>query len=413
MLKSALARFNRVPRPTAQLAITVALWQASTGVYILALVQQYLPEELGANAAFPGYALALYAAARFLLQTPAGWLADRCGRRRVLMLGIAVSIPSLFLMLQVQDAGLFLLFSALYGAGSAAIWPAIMAYVGDTNEIETRGRTLHALNLAQLLGLGLGTMIGVTLLDLISYQAAFIACLSLSGLALAFAYLGVRSAPASEARLPRAGRQASLSATRKQLLTTRVALLAGIALLLSIGTTVQAPIVGAYTTEVLDTKMHVLGLMLLVPGAVAAVFVVRFGHAADKFGRQVPMILGLTVAAVCYFMLSQTTDPILAVTLVAFAGAAYAISVPAWGAAALDATEIGGRGLMLGVLATVQGFGGAAGQAIGGVTNAAWGPVAPLKLGAMVLMLAMVLAVMHLRHQQRTAEAPAPTQALR
>jgi predicted MFS family arabinose efflux permease len=61
---------------------------------------------------------------------------------------------------------------------------------------------------------------------------------------------------------------------------------------------------------------------------------------------------------------------------------------------------------MLGMLATVQGFGGAAGQAIGGVTNAAWGPVAPFKLGAMVLLLAMALSVMHLR-QQRREETPA------
>jgi predicted MFS family arabinose efflux permease len=90
------------------------------------------------------------------------------------------------------------------------------------------------------------------------------------------------------------------------------------------------------------------------------------------------------------------------VHLIVLAGLAYAISVPAWGAAALDATEFGGRGLMLGLLATVQGVGGAAGQAIGGMTNAAWGPVAPLKVGAVLLMLALILTVMQLQHQRRT-----------
>jgi predicted MFS family arabinose efflux permease len=58
---------------------------------------------------------------------------------------------------------------------------------------------------------------------------------------------------------------------------------------------------------------------------------------------------------------------------------------------------------MLGMLATVQGFGGAAGQAIGGMTNAAWGPVAPFRMGALLLMLAIVLVLMHLRHQRRNA----------
>ena len=172
--------------------LTVFLWQASTGVFLISLVQQYLPQELDAGASFSGFALAAYAAARFALQAPAGWLADRLGRRRTLTLGIAVSLPSIYLMFQVQDATSFLAFSALYGAGSAAVWPSIMAHIGDTQRPERRGRTLNVLNISQLLGLGVGTMAGVTLLDLISYQAAFIACMVFSGLALAFAYRGAR-----------------------------------------------------------------------------------------------------------------------------------------------------------------------------------------------------------------------------
>ena len=397
MLETARSRLAAYPWHTLQLAVTVLLWQASAGVFVLSLVQQYLPEELEASAAFPGYALALYAAGRLLLQAPAGWLADRLGRRQTLTLGIAVALPSVFLMYQVQDARVFLVCSALYGAGSAAVWPAIMAYVGDTHEASGRGRALSMLNLAQLLGLGLGTMVGVTLIDLISYQAAFIACLGFSGLALSFAYGGTRAAP----RPARSAAPRAEGGLLRRLCSMRVLLLAGIALLLSIGTTVQAPVVGVYTSEVLDTKLSVLGLMLLAPATLALLLAVRYGHLADRFGRQVPLIGGLAVAAVCYYALSQTTHPFLAVHLVVLAGLAYAVSIPAWGAAALDASELGGRGLLLGMLATVQGFGGAAGQAIGGLTNAAWGPVAPFKIGAMLLMLALLLTVMQLRHQRR------------
>ncbi len=403
MVASLRSRFAAHPWQTLELAFTVFLWQASTGVFLLSLVQQYLPQELEANAAFPGYALAFYAAGRFLLQAPAGWLADRLGRRRTLTLGIAVSLPSVLLMLQVQDPTSFLAFSALYGAGSAAVWPSIMAYVGDTNESSTRARTLNLLNLSQLLGLGIGTMVGVTLLDLISYQAAFAACLAFSGLALAFAYRGARR---SRTRSPARDAAELRTGIARKLLSPRVLLLAGIALLLSIGTTVQAPIVSDYASDVLHTKLHVLGLMLLAPAALAIVFIVRLGHLADRFGRQIPLICGLGVAALCYFALSQTTNPLLAVHLVVLAGLAYAVSIPAWGAAALDATEFGGRGLMLGVLATVQGFGGVAGQAIGGFTNAAWGPVAPFKVGAILLMLALLLTLVHLYHQHRTVAKP-------
>ncbi|MDZ4278837.1 MAG: MFS transporter [Dehalococcoidia bacterium] len=395
------SRLAVLPWHTLELAFIVLLWQASTGVFLLSLVQQYLPDQLEANAAFPGYALAIYAAGRFLLQAPAGWLADRLGRRRTLTLGIAVSMPSVYLMLQVQDASSFLAFSALYGAGSAAIWPSIMAYVGDTHEPSARGKTLNVLNLSQLLGLGVGTMAGVTLLDLISYQAAFAACLGFSTLALAFAYRGARAGAAQPARAARPRFEMSLP---RWLFSPRVLLLASIALLLSIGTTIQAPVVAAYAQDVLHTKLHVLALMLLAPAAAAAFVAMRLGHLADRFGRQLPLIGGLAVAAGCYFALSQVTHPFLAVNLVVLAGLAYAISIPAWGAAALDATEFGGRGLMLGVLATIQGVGGAVGQAVGGLSNAAWGPLAPFKMGAIMLMLALFLTVAYL-HNQRGHEA--------
>jgi MFS family permease len=395
-------RFAARHRHIIELGLIVFLWQASSGVFLLSLVQQYLPQQLQAGGAFPGYALAIYAGARFLLQAPAGWLADRIGRQRTLTLGIAISLPSIYLMLQVQDPQSFLVFSALYGAGSAAIWPAIMAYVGDSEDTANRGRTLTMLNMAQLLGLGAGTMAGVTLTDLISYQAAFAACLMFSALALLFAYRGARN---DAHTAPRVSEERVGNIDLRSLLSTRLILLAGIALLLSIATTVQAPVVGQYSHDVLRTKMSMLGLMILGPGIVAAYLVIRFRHLADRFGRQPPLIAGLATAAGCYAALSVTSHPLLAVNLVVLAGLAYAISIPAWGAAALDATEFGGRGLVLGVLATVQGLGGAAGQAVGGLTNNAFGPVAPFRLGAILLAVAMLLTIMQLHHQRRSDAA--------
>ena len=40
-------------------------------------------------------------------------------------------------------------------------------------------------------------------------------------------------------------------------------------------------------------------------------------------------------------------------------------------------------------------------MAIGGLTNAAFGPVAPFRMGAVLLSLAIALTFVQLRHQQR------------
>ena len=86
-----------------ELTFTVVLWQASVGIFLLSLLQKYLPEELGAGAAFPGYAMATYGLAKLVCQTPAGWLADRIGRRLTLSLGAFLALPAIFPMMEARQ----------------------------------------------------------------------------------------------------------------------------------------------------------------------------------------------------------------------------------------------------------------------------------------------------------------------
>jgi MFS family permease len=190
-----------------------------------------------------------------------------------------------------------------------------------------------------------------------------------------------------------------------------MAILAVIVLFLTLGTSLHTPMIGAYTRDVLEVKMSYMAMLFPVPAVIAGAALWRFGHLTDRFGRQVPLIAGMGVAAMCIFLLTQTTSPFIVVNLVVIAGLAYAISIPAWGAAALDATDVGSRGLWLGALSAVQGLGVAGGQALGGVIGGQWGPLAPFKLAALLLMIALALTVAnqyaHAR-QRRDAELRVP-----
>jgi MFS family permease len=175
--------------------------------------------------------------------------------------------------------------------------------------------------------------------------------------------------------------------------TPGIAMLAVIVLFMTLGTSLHTPMIGAYTRDVLQVKMSYMALLLPAPAIAAGVAMWKFGHLTDRFGRQVPLIAGMFVAAVCIFLLTQTRSPFIVANLVVLAGLAYAISIPAWGAAALDATDVGSRGLWLGALSAVQGLGVAGGQALGGVIGGEWGPLAPFKLAALLLMVALTLTV--------------------
>jgi MFS family permease len=381
-----------------ELAAVVFLWQAAVGIYFLSLVQQYLPQALHTGLAYPGYAMASYGVAKFAWQPVAGWIADRAGRRATMIAGMALSAPVLALMMMVPDERAFLAFSAVLGIGAATMWPAFMAHVGDTTPRGRRTGTMSALNIAQMGGIGIGTLAGVLMVDFVTYGAAFWVCIGFSLLAMLMVLRSVDDADGRSHADPVADVERAADAAGW---TPGIAMLAVIVLLLTLGTSLHTPMIGAYTHDVLRVKMSYMALLFPVPAALAGIALWRFGKLADHFGRQVPLIAGLFVAALCIFALTLTRSPILVVNLVVLAGLAYAISIPAWGAAALDATDVGSRGLWLGALSAVQGLGVAAGQAMGGAIGGVWGPLAPFKLASLLLMVALALIVGHQHTQSR------------
>ena len=382
-----------------ELAGIVFLAQAAVGVYILALVQQYLPQELDAGRAFPGYAMACYGFGKFVWQTPAGWLADRIGRRVAMVGGIAASVPLMALLMTIPSEFAFLALSFTLGLCAATAHPAFMAHVGETTPHARRARTMSLLNIAGMAGMGAGTVAGVLLVDYVTYSAAFWSCIAFNLLALFVVLRRVDGRAASDS--PAIELTADDSQPVASGWSPGIAVLAVIVLFLTVGTSMQTPMIGAYTNDVLETRMSTLALLLAIPAAIAAVCFWKFGHLTDRYPRHVPLIAGLFVAALSIFALTQTTNPMIVVTLVVLAGSAYAISIPAWGAAALDATDVGSRGLWLGLLSTVQGLGAVGGQALGGAIGGEWGPTAPFKIAALALMIALSLTVLHQWHQSR------------
>ncbi len=157
---------------------------------------------------------------------------------------------------------------------------------------------------------------------------------------------------------------------------------------------------------VLRVEMSQLAVLFVGPAAVAAVLVWRAGHLADRFGRQRPLMVGLGICALSLYAITQTSSALLVVNLAVLGGLAYAVCVPAWSAAALDAVSIGSRGMLIGVLTAIQGLGAVMGQALGGTVGEAFGPLAPFRFGALMLGVALVLTFVHMQHQRRLQRVP-------
>lgn len=100
---------------------------------------------------------------------PLGMIADRIGRKPLMVIGPAISIftPILFISIRYHPATTnpaalvaFGCLRLLDGVGAAALWPAMFAYVGDVVREEKRAAAMGLLNVTYMLGLAFGMLAG-------------------------------------------------------------------------------------------------------------------------------------------------------------------------------------------------------------------------------------------------------------
>jgi len=118
------------------------------------------------------------------LAIPLGLVSDRLGRRRLILLGAALTTLVSFLFPLAKSLALLLAVNALAGLGSAAYSPSMTAFVGDFSKGPSVGRNLGFYTTAMQVAMSLGPAIGGAVRDLTSYDVTFalsgvIACIAL------------------------------------------------------------------------------------------------------------------------------------------------------------------------------------------------------------------------------------------
>jgi len=378
----------RANRNLAVFLVAVVLMEIVHGIEAMALFPLYLTEVLGSSVTVVGAAISVYLVVDIAARTPAGWLADRWGRKAVLVGGILLSILPLTLMLRVQDPRTFLLLNGLNGLGAGCIWPAVYAGVADTYRRSERGLIMGVLSTVMLGGLALGPITGNILLGLTSYRAGFLTCIALVGVVLVIVL--------SLARETRETAQhTAVLSMRDQFrsLSGELLQLGSIALLLTVSLALLLPIISLYGSEILGVDKITMGLMLAFPGVITALALLPAGYLADRIGRKPPIVSGLALLTVCYAAAPATTNLLVVAAGATCAGLGYALAVPAWNALAMDRIPPGGRGLLLGAVATVQGAGLAVGPVVGGYLWEHIHPYAPFAAGAVLLLSATILSL--------------------
>lgn len=155
------------PRWSVVAALMAAMFAVAVGYGIVLPVLPFLIERLAGTAApaalssHTGLLTGAYTLALFLFAPFWGWLSDRHGRRRVLLLGLGGFAITLMLFALVDSLPLLYVGRVLSGLFAAAVAPVGYALLGDHAPTkEWRASRFALLNIAGTAGFFVGPMVG-------------------------------------------------------------------------------------------------------------------------------------------------------------------------------------------------------------------------------------------------------------
>jgi MFS family permease len=155
------------------LAVSLAVFVAYAGIGMVGPVRVLYAQSRGASLAIIGAMASAYLISNFTFQYPVGWLADRWGRKQVLIVGFLIQAMLALAYLFITDPLQFVFLRLLEGVAAAGVLPAARALIVDEVPPEKRGEAYGifgaAFNAGFLLGPGLGGLLATT-----GYDAAFI-----------------------------------------------------------------------------------------------------------------------------------------------------------------------------------------------------------------------------------------------
>jgi MFS family permease len=113
------------------LAVSFSVCAAFTGIGMVVPVRVLYAESRGASLAIIGAMASSYLISNFLFQYPSGWLADRWGRKPMMIISLFAQATLSAVYLLISDPVLFVVLRFAEGAAAAVVLPSARARIAD------------------------------------------------------------------------------------------------------------------------------------------------------------------------------------------------------------------------------------------------------------------------------------------
>ncbi|GAA4232047.1 MFS transporter [Actinomadura meridiana] len=295
----------------------VTLLTIGTDLFVVSPLLPSIAGQYGVSVGAAGNAVTFFSVAYLVAAPCVGMVADRVGRRFVLVAGLALFAAANVLTGAAPSFGVLLGARVLAGVGAAAVTPSTQALVGQVAPADRRGTWMSVAVAGFLISLTTGAPTGTALASAFSWRVTFVA---LGGLALVLVVVNAvswpRRAGAVTGEGPVADRVRVLTKIRAVSVTGLWAF-AVYALYTYLGTALR-------TVAGLSTGLVAVALVLFGLGAVVGSLF--GGRLADRFGARRMSTISLVLLAVFQLVVDlmfHAPKGVLVVVLGAFALSAY------------------------------------------------------------------------------------------
>jgi multidrug resistance protein len=351
------------------LAASVGLMMTGFGIIMPVFARRL--GELGSGVEALGLMTMSFALAQFISAPIMGSLADRYGRRPVILLGLAAFAVMNIGFLLAESTTAFIAVRTAEGALSAGLFPASMGILADIAPESQRGKWVGYIMGAYGAGFILGPMVGGILFDTWDFAAPFLVSAVLATCALVAASILV-----PETRTPEMRRREQLRARRRTDVPSAKSPSFRDALprpLYVFGTLLLVDFVSVFAFAFVEPQMvfyfyDELGWSTFQFGVVVGVYGLAMvfsqtvlGQSSDRLGRKPVVLLGLALTATFYvgLLLVEQFFVVLLVALVA--GAGNGLTMPALSTFYLDITAAQHRSRIMGIKESAAALGGVVG----------------------------------------------------
>jgi DHA1 family multidrug resistance protein-like MFS transporter len=408
---------HAISRPPAGGGRTVLLLAAAVGLVMTGygIVYPVLPKrlaQLGAGVDALGLMIMVFALAQFLLAPFMGALADRFGRRPLILVALVGFGAANIALVLAESAEAYVAIRFVEGVVTAGLLPAALAAVGDLAPPERRGHWSGAIMGGYSVGLVLGPTFGGLLYQTWGFAAPFLVS---AGLALPAGLLIVTLVPETRPLGPPDERAAPSRPAPGRLLAAlprQRGLLAVLLLLDFLAVFVFAfvePPMAFYVYDALGFSPIQFGAILGGYGLAMAIGQATTGQLSDRFGRRLPIAFGFMLNVGFSLALVVKPDFGALVAVAVLAGIGGALLTPALSAAYLDIAAEAHRSRLLGLKESAASLGGVAGPLLAALASGWLTPENMFAIGAALPLLAVLLTLAPAGWRRRPVPADEPS----